>query len=123
MMRRSRAHVPVQVQVRGRVRVQARASVLAFAFAIALGAGCATAGSRPDLVSFRVQTNVPDATIWIDDHLAGTASDLSQPGQRLPIGFHRVEIRHPGYYSVFQEVKPKRGEAVIISAELHELVE
>lgn len=107
-------------------RLLSTSLVVSLAVSVGLSIGCATMGPRPERVSFRVQTNVPDATIWIDDHLVGTAADLAKPGQTLAVGFHRVEIRHPAYYSFFQEVEPKAGAGgpgVVIQADLHELVQ
>ena len=86
-------------------------------------AGCATIGSNVPSVPLRVEVNVVDATVWIDDHLAGSAMTLSKPGTRMRVGFHRVEIRHPAYYSYFTVVKPALGDEVVIRAQLHELVQ
>jgi hypothetical protein len=90
--------------------------------AVALSA-CATVGSPKDAVPFRVDVNVPDATIWVDDHLVGSASVLAKDGTFLRAGFHRVEVRHPDYYSYFAEVTPKQGEPVLIHAQLHALLQ
>lgn len=89
----------------------------------AIATGCATIGSGIPTVPLRVEVNVADATVWIDDHLAGSALTLSKPGTRLRVGFHRVEIRHPAYYSFFTEVKPVAGDDVVVRAQLHELVQ
>jgi hypothetical protein len=91
-----------------------------FAFAVVLLAGCATIGSGPPAVGFGITGNVRDATVWIDDRLVGKVSDFSRPGKRLIAGFHRVEIRAPGYYSVFRELDVKPGADVSIRADLHE---
>jgi hypothetical protein len=91
---------------------------------IALGfVACATLGSPNNSVPFRVEVNVPDATVWVDDHLVGSVATLSRDGTFLRVGFHRVEFRHPDYYSVFQEVQPQRGKPVLIHADLHALVQ
>lgn len=84
---------------------------------------CATAGSGPPSAGLQVSGNVADATIWIDDRLSGQVADFSKPGKRLPAGFHRVEVRAPGYYSHFQEVDAKPGADVTIQANLHELLD
>jgi hypothetical protein len=87
------------------------------------GLACTTMGAAGDSVALRVETNVPDAIIWVDDRLVGTAASLVSSGTRLRVGFHRIEIRHPSHYSFFTEVDPKRGEDVVIRAQLHELVQ
>ncbi len=92
-------------------------------FAIALLSACATIGAPKDTVPFRVDVDVPDATVWVDDHLVGSATVLAKQGTFLRAGFHRVEVRHPDYYSYFTEVTPKQGEPVVIHAELHTLLQ
>ncbi|HEY4188514.1 MAG TPA: hypothetical protein VGP07_25795 [Polyangia bacterium] len=84
---------------------------------------CATIGSPRNSVPFRVEVNVPDATVWVDDHLVGSVAVLARAGTFLRVGFHRVEIRHPDYYSFFEEVQPKSGENILIHADLHALVQ
>jgi hypothetical protein len=74
-------------------------------------------------VGFRVETNVPDATVWIDDILVGSAADWVKDGRHIRAGFHRVEIRHPGYYSFFQEVELPEGGHAIVNAQLRQLIE
>jgi hypothetical protein len=97
----------------------ARAAILILGCAVL---GCATAGSGPPTTTLRIEGNVPEATIWIDDHLAGKAPDFAKPGKRLRVGFHRIEVRAPGYYSFFAEVDAKPGTALSLRADLHELL-
>jgi hypothetical protein len=74
-------------------------------------------------VAFRVDTNVPEATVWIDDILVGKAADWARDGRHIRSGFHRVEVRSPGYYSVYQEIEQPDGGKVAIKATLHPLLE
>ena len=74
-------------------------------------------------IAFRVDCNVPDATVWIDDVLVGKAADFKGDGRPIKPGFHRVEVRHPNYYSFFQEVELPGGSKVVVNAKLRELVE
>jgi hypothetical protein len=90
---------------------------------LALFVGCATMGAGPPSTSFKIAGNVPDATVWIDDHLVGRVSELAKSEKRLPLGFHRLEVRAPGFYSFFQEVDAQAGAAVIVRADLHELLQ
>ena len=91
--------------------------------AVAPLAACATLGAPKDLVPLRIDVNAPDATVWVDDQLVGSAKVLAKDGTFLRAGFHRVEVRHPDYYSYFAEVTPKQGEPVLIHAELHPLLQ
>ena len=103
--------------------IPARAFLLALLLALLVGlaAACAPMGASGDSVAFRVETNVPDAMVWVDDHLVGSVTSLSTSGSRLRVGFHRVEVRHPTHYPFFKEVEPKKGEEVVIRAELHDV--
>ena len=87
------------------------------------GAGCATSTLPRGAVSFRVEANVPDATVWIDDQPIGTAADWAKPDKHIRAGFHRIEVRHPGYYSFFQEIELPEGQSVVVHAELRELIQ
>jgi hypothetical protein len=80
-------------------------------------------GLTNSAISFRVDCNVADATVWIDDVLVGKAADFKKDGRQIKPGFHRVEIRHPNYYSFFQEVEVPSGSKVVVNARLRELIE
>ena len=99
----------------------ARAALLGFLAAAAI-LGCATAIPY-GAVSMRVDSNVPDGTVWVDDALVGHVADWSRDGKHIRAGFHRIEIRHAGYYSYFQELELPEGAHTIVKAQLHPLVE
>ena len=49
--------------------------------------------------------------------LVGTVAAWAREGRHVRAGFHRVEIRAPGYYSVFQELeRPDGGQATFKAA-------
>jgi len=85
-------------------------------------AGCAHTLSA-GAVGVRVECNVPDATVWIDDLLAGSAKEWRSEGHQIRAGFHRIEIRHPGYFSFFQEVDLPPGSQTVVNARLRELLD
>jgi hypothetical protein len=87
-----------------------------------LFAGCASLKSEGS-VSFRVECNVPEAAVLLDDVLMGRASDWAKPGRFIRPGFYRVEIRHPNYYSHFEELKVDDGGSALVKANLHQLLE
>ena len=74
-------------------------------------------------IAFRVECNVPDATVWVDDVLVGKVGDWKGDGKHIRAGFHRIELRHPRYYSFFQEVELPGGSHVVVNAKLRELIE
>jgi hypothetical protein len=84
--------------------------------------GCATAIGY-GAVSLRVDSNVPDGTVWVDDALVGKVADWARDGKHIRSGFHRIEIRHAGYYSFFQEIELPEGGHTVVKAHLHPLVE
>jgi hypothetical protein len=98
------------------------AGLLAVLAVVALAPACATTMPR-GAVSFRVDANVPDATVWVDDVLVGSARDWATDGKHIRAGFHRIEIRHPGYYSFFQEVELPEGSHANVSAQLRPIIE
>lgn len=96
-------------------------SLLAFTFTIAFAA-CAHV-SPPAGVTLAVETNVPDATIWVDDVLVGTVSAWAREGRHVRPGFHRIEVRAPGHYSVFEEIDQPDGGRAVVKANLRPLLE
>jgi hypothetical protein len=93
------------------------------AVALGLGAGSCAHAPTGGAVAFRVEANVPDAAVLIDDVLVGKAADWARDGRHVRAGFHRVEIRAPGFYSVYQEIEQPDGGSVAIKADLHPLLE
>ena len=79
--------------------------------------GCATTGGQRDAAFLQLECNVPDATLWIDDRLAGRAA-IWQQARPMPAGFRRLELRHPGYFTYYREVAPGPGDTVLVRAEL-----
>ena len=95
--------------------------VLAALFSLA-AASCAHTLDA-NAIAMRVECNVPDATLWVDDVLVGKVTDWRGDGKRIRAGFHRIEVRHPSYYSFFQEVELPGGSNVVVNAKLRELIE
>jgi hypothetical protein len=85
-------------------------------------AGCAHT-LEPGEVGIRVQCNVPDATLYIDDLMVGRAADWSGEGHQIHGGFHRIEVRAPGYYSFFQEIDLPAGAHALVNAHLREVLD
>ncbi|HVY38189.1 MAG TPA: PEGA domain-containing protein [Polyangia bacterium] len=85
-------------------------------------AGCAHT-LEPGAVGVTVESNVPDATVYIDDLMVGHASEWKKEGHQIRPGFHRIEIRHPGYYSFFQEIELPPGSKAVVRAHLQEVLD
>jgi hypothetical protein len=97
-------------------------AALAVVISCALGAACAHFSAPPG-VALEVESNVPESTIWVDDVLVGTVSAWAHEGKHVRAGFHRVEIRAAGYYSVYREIEQPDGGRAAIKAELRPLLE
>jgi len=87
-----------------------------------LVAGCAHT-LEPGEVGVRVECNVPDASVYIDDLMVGNATDWKKEGHQVRAGFHRIEIRAPGYYSFFQEIELPAGAHAVVNANLREVLD
>jgi hypothetical protein len=100
------------------------APLIVFLFALALASVAACAHFTPPAgVALDVASNVPESTIWVDDVLVGTVSAWAREGRHVRAGFHRVEIRAPGYYSVYAEIDQPDGGRAAIKATLRPLLE
>jgi hypothetical protein len=99
-----RRHASSMLRVRRLARALAPLSVTA-----ALAAGCASAST----VSFRMTSNVPSASVTIDDQLLGSAAFVQKHGVAMPPGIHRVTVEKPGYFPVDKEVTAREGDAFV----------
>jgi hypothetical protein len=79
----------------GAPKLAALASVLT---ALSLGSACAFMPNAPQTVSLRVQGNVPDAQVTIDDIHLGALGYVAAHGVALPPGKHRVTVERVGYF-------------------------
>jgi hypothetical protein len=99
------------------------AFVRAVLFALVLVGGACAHDFSADAAAIRVECNIPEATVWIDDLLVGSAKEWKSDGRQIRPGFHRIEIRHPGYYSFFQEVELPPGSRTVVNARLRETLD
>jgi hypothetical protein len=99
-----------------------RSALREVALVVVLGAlACASCASVPPprpRATLSVTCNVPDASLWIDDAFMGTVSHWGK-GAPMPIGFHRIEVRHPTHFSFVAEGNPREGEVVRLTPVLH----
>ena len=106
---------------RAPVRRASPAIALSGVFLALLVASCATI--RPPVATLAVRCNVPEASVVIDDIPLGPAARWAPPGQPIPPGFHRIEVRHPSYYSHYAEVQLSAGGSSAIAIDLHPLLD
>jgi hypothetical protein len=96
--------------------------IVIFVACIGLCFGCAT--MKPEaMATLKVECNVPEAAVLLDDAIVGRAAELKKDGKSIHPGFYRVELRHPGYYSFFTEITVAEGGAAAVKAELHPLLD
>lgn len=69
-------------------------------------------GCAPTLqtVSFRLDANVDDAEVIIDDESLGPVARVEKRGVALPVGKHRVSIERAGYFPFDAEFEAKPGQ-------------
>jgi hypothetical protein len=87
-----------------------------------LNVGCASLHSEGS-ATLRVECNVPEAAVLLDDTVLGRAAELAKHDKFIRPGFYRVEIRHPSHYSYFTEITVAEGGTAAIKAELHPLLD
>jgi hypothetical protein len=85
--------------------------------AAVLLAGCASGAALRDAAFLKIDCNVPEATVWIDDRLAGRVAEYHEARPMLA-GFRRLEIRHPGHFTYFREISSRPGDTVLVRAQL-----
>lgn len=84
--------------------------------------GCASMHAE-ERATVRVQCNVPEAAVLLDDDVVGRAAELAKKDKVVRAGFYRVEIRHPSYYPYFTEINVPEGGVATVKAELHPLLD
>ena len=82
-----------------------------------------TVAAEPPSALLKVECDVPDARIYVDDFLAGTVEKARRGGIPVVPGVRRVEIRHQRYHSHFALVKLVKGGEVKVTASLREVLE
>ncbi len=65
-------------------------------------AGCAA--TRPRVGGVRVEINVPEATLIVDEEVRGPVRAYERDYLRLPPGPHRLTFEHPDYFTEYVEV-------------------
>jgi hypothetical protein len=80
------------------------------------GPGAAT--SARGRIVFRIEPD--DAAVYVDDHFAGTAEELSSlsRGLQVPAGPHRVVVSRPGYGSESLQVEVEAGKSETVELRL-----
>ena len=68
----------------------------------------------------RISCRPSDATIWVDEKLIGEVQDVAQ-GILLPVGSHRLEVRHDSHFSRYREFSIRPNETTSIDMTLFEV--
>lgn len=93
--------------------------------AAALAPGCAALARHRHggAAVLRLECNVPDAGLYIDDIYLGRADAWAVDGRLVRPGFHRVELRHLDHYTHYEELELAPGDAVLLRVTLHPLLD
>ncbi|MEM9492987.1 MAG: hypothetical protein AAGC55_27810 [Myxococcota bacterium] len=102
--------------------------VLALVIAIAPAASAcsgpdtsrSTQVQRNDAI-IRLQCNVPDAELWVDDRFVAAVGSL-RSGIALSAGAHRIELRHESHHTFYLELDVAARERRTIAVELIEVL-
>lgn len=66
----------------------------------------------------RIESNVPDATLYVDEELKGPVRAYQEQYVHVDPGTHRVTIEHPEHFTEFVEVDVPANMAVKVRVEL-----
>jgi len=84
--------------------------------------GCVS--MQPDMsATLRLECNVPDAAVIMDDVMMGRVSELNKVERHIRPGFYRVELRHPDYYTYYTEFQVENDGVAVVKVELHRLLD
>lgn len=67
----------------------------------------------PRTVSLRVQGNVPDASVTVDDQYLGALAYVASKGVALPPGPHRITVEKAGWFPWDRLVEAKDEPVVL----------
>ena len=70
-----------------------------------------------------VQSNIPSASVYIDEDFSGRAADLGRGGIRVAHGNLRVEVRADGYFPAYKDVVVHSGETARVEVPLKAIPE
>lgn len=70
-----------------------------------------------------IDCDVPDAALYVDEVFLGRASEWNVRGRFIKAGMHRFELRHPDYYTHYEEQLLEKGDAVVLKIHLHRLLD
>lgn len=86
-------------------------------FSLALGlAACGAATQRPGGV--RVETNVPDAILLVDEETRGPVRAYEREYVRLPPGAHRLLLEHPDYFTEYIDINVVENMGMAVRLEM-----
>ena len=104
-------------------RARAAALVVAVAWAGACVGSSTRDPSRPDAddAVVKIQTEVKDASLWVDGRFIGPIGGL-RGGIAVEPGKHRLELRHDAYWSHYEELDLAPRQQVSLVVELAPLL-
>jgi hypothetical protein len=69
--------------------------------------------------ALKIDCDVPDAALYVDDIFLGRAAEWNVDGRFVKAGLHRFELRHPDYFTHYEEQLLERGDAVLLRIRMH----
>jgi hypothetical protein len=95
-----------------------RRLALALALLACSVSSSACSPAMPSHTVLRVQGNVRDASVTIDDVYVGALAFVAARGVGLPLGRHRITVERAGYFPVDLIVEAKEGEPLKLSIDM-----
>jgi hypothetical protein len=69
--------------------------------------------ATPRTVSLRIEGNVDEALVTVDDQVVGTVAAVEKRGVALPPGTHRITVEQSGYFPHDELVQVKEGDPLL----------
>ena len=84
----------------------------------ALTAACSLGPARQGGV--RIISNVPEATLYVDEELRGPAEAYQQRYLYVRPGTHRIMLEHPRYFTEYVEVTVPENMGMAVQVEMRQ---
>jgi len=90
----------------------------ATAVCLAIATLCVACSAAPRVGGVRVVSNVPEATLYVDEEVQGQASVYEHTYIRLAPGPHRLMLEHPEYFPEYVDVDVPENMAMAVRVEM-----
>ena len=93
-------------------------TLILIAASLILGCGAAMAPGPGPRGTVRFTSNVPEATLEVDETRIGPIGMFEKSGLLLKPGQHRVIVRHGGHFTEYQLIEVVEGDLLVVDVQL-----